>query len=245
MWMMLLGNVWVRRAAMVVGVLLLLLMVRQHYVDLGEHKGEQKQQATTADENEQSRAGERRDVLAELTELRGQIAALDARGQALAGVALKSAATAQAAAMQQTAAIEGVAAVPAADLHAHNVQALAQAGIAAAKGAGYSDEEERAIAGCLAERPLCEQKAAALGDANAALKEQAEDAGKARDLEQQEYQSLAQYTGDLEKDYAQLYNAVPRGRNWAVSVLTLGLKGKAKKLGVPSVGELKGIKARD
>ena len=120
------------------------------------------------------------------------------------------------------------------------LRALAAAGIAATKGAGYSDDEERAIAGCLAERPLCEQKSAALTDANAALKEQAEDAGKARDLQQQEYQSLAQYTGDLERDYAQLYNAIPRGRNWAVSVLTLGMKGKAKKLGVRSLGRAEG-----
>ena len=137
MWMMLIGNVWVRRAAACVGVLLMLLAVRQHYVNLGEHKGEQKQQATTADENEQSRAGERRDVLAELTELRGQIATLDARGQALAGVALKSAETAQAVQLQQTAVLQQVAAVPAADLHGNNV--------ARAGGGGDCGDEGRGV----------------------------------------------------------------------------------------------------
>lgn len=94
-WMLLLQNIWVRRALMGGGLVLALLAVRQHYVNLGEHKGVQSAETASAQDNEQTRSQERRDVLAEIGTLREQIAAIDARGAVLVAAISKNAAASE------------------------------------------------------------------------------------------------------------------------------------------------------
>jgi len=166
--------------------------------------------------------------------MRDQIAAIDARGVAVARAVAQSAATAQMLSGAQQQAAREVAAIPESELHASNRRALGESGEAA-----YSGEDERKITACLVERPLCEKRSVALGQQVDGLQEQLAGEQKARGLEQQQYQELAGYTGELEKGYVQLYNGLPRKRNWVVTMVTLGVKGKAKRLGIPGMEELR------
>lgn len=238
-WMILLQNIWVRRALMAAGVVLALLAVRQHYVNLGEHKGVQSAQATSAQDNEQTRSQERRDVLAEIGTLREQIATIDARGTVLVAAVSKNAAANESIQGERLAAANTVAQIPSGSLHAANANAMREQGIAVQSGVVYSDAEERTIAACLADRPLCQKQNEALSGENSGLQQQVEDASRTRALQQQQYDSLAGYAGELENSYVQLYNAVPKRRNWAVSILTMGIAGKPRKLSVPSVEDLR------
>jgi hypothetical protein len=223
--------------------------VRQHYVNLGEQKGVQSEQAASAQENEQSRSQERRDVIAEIGTLHDQIAAIDARGAALVTAVAKSVVTSQSIEGQRNAAVNTVAEIPAQSLHAANLRTLQGHGVAGAGdsqgGAAYGEAEERAIAACLVDRPLCQKQNVVLKAANADLQQELAGVEKARSLEQQQYNSLAGYTGELEHSYVQLYNAVPKRRNWIVSIVTLGMAGRPKKLAVPSVEELRRGSGKD
>src|SRR5947209_9654668 len=236
MWVVWLGNVWVRRALACVAVAAMLWAVREHYVRMGERHGVEKEVARSADDGEKERAEERQAVLKEIGAMRDEIAVIDARGVAVAKAVAQSAATAQMLSGAQQQAAREVAAIPESELHGSNRRALGESGEAA-----YSGDDERKIAACLVDRPLCEKRSVALGQQVDGLQEQLAGEQKARGLEQQQYQQLAGYAGELEKGYVALYNAIPRKRNWLMTVATLGVKGKAKRLGVPGIEELRGV----
>jgi hypothetical protein len=234
MWAVWLGNVWVRRGLLAVGVLALLWMVREHYVQLGEARGKEAQAVASAQEGEQQREAQRKDAVDEVAVLRAEIAAMDARGEALARAVQTSIAAAQQLAGARAQAEQQVMGIPAGDLHASNRKALGE------MDGAYSEDDERKIAACLADRPLCERQSAALSDANTNLQQELALERKARGAQQQQFQALMGYTGALEQQYVNVYNTLPRKRNWWLSVVTLGFKGKAKKLSVPSLEEWKG-----
>ncbi len=211
----------------------------EHYVRIGEHRGVGSAQGEAAQQNEQTRSTDRRDLVAELSTLREQIAMLDTRGAMLASAVAKTAATSERVAGERTEASTAVGGIPAGSLHADNVRALQAVGVAGNGVGAYGEAEERAIAACLADRPLCQKQNVVLTEESSELQQELGNAQKARALQQQQYESLAGYTGELERTYTQLYNAVPRRRNWWLSVVTLGVAGKPKRLAVPQLEELR------
>jgi hypothetical protein len=238
-WTLLLQNVWVRRAALWLCVVLVLLGLREHLVRIGERKGMQAEQSRSALEGEQVRSQERQNAVSRIGSLQEQIAVLARQSEALAAVVARNSSTAKLESAQRVEAAASVAALPSASLHLANVKALATAGVSDSGGGVYSPDEERAIAACLVDRPLCQKQNVALSAANEGLQQQVLGEQKARGSEQQRYDVLAGYTGDLEREYVRMYNAVPKNRNWVLSVLTLGLKGRPKRLAVPSLEELR------
>jgi hypothetical protein len=234
MWMVLLQNIWVRRALLLVAVAVALFAVREHYVHLGERRGAVNEQVKAATEGESARTEERKNTVSEIAALKAELSALERSSVAAMATARQAGESAQQFAARQEQAKAQVESTPTASLHGDNMQMLG-----GAAGATYDAGQEREIASCLAQRPLCEKRAGALEDANRALQQAVSDAERARELQQRQYESLADYTGQLERHYTALYNDVPRRRNWAVSVLTLGLRGKPKRLAVPKIEELK------
>jgi hypothetical protein len=234
MWIVLLQNVWVRRALLLVAVAIALFGVREHYVHMGERRGAANEQVKSATEGESARTEERKDAVSEIAALKTELIALERGSAAAMATAKQAGESAQQFAARQEQARAQVESAPTASLHTINLQALG-----GASGAVYDAEQEREIASCLAQRPLCEKRAGALEDANRALQQAIADAVQARELQQRQYESLSAYTGQLERHYTALYNNVPRRRNWTVSVITLGLRGKSKKLAVPKLEELK------
>jgi hypothetical protein len=238
-WILLFQNVWVRRAALVLCVVLVLLGLREHLVRVGERKGMQAEQSRSVVEGEQARSQERQNAVSRIGLLQEQIGKLERQSEALAAVVARNNANAQLGSAQRIEAAASVAAIPSASLHLANVKALAAAGVSDSGGGVYSPDEERAIAACLADRPLCQKQNVALSAANEGLQQQVLGEQKALGFEQQRYDVLAGYTGDLEREYVRMYNAIPKNRNWVLSVVTLGLKGRPKRLAVPSLEELR------
>ena len=237
-WMVLFQNIWFRRAAAVVACVAACGLVREHYVRLGEQRGQQTETLRAADDAQAAQASERKEVVAAIGELKAKIGAMDAQSEA-ARVRAKAAADAATTAKASGDAVAAsVAAIPAEALHAANVKAL---GGGSAEAETYSEEQERGIASCLAEKPACESETKALGEERDALEEQVASVQRARVLQQQQTAAVTEYAGTLERNYTSLYNALEatKRRNWLVTVVTFGMKGKRKKLAVPRLEELK------
>ena len=77
------GNIWVRRAALAVVVVIALLAVRQHYINLGKSQGRQTEQQHSIQQTEQSHAGDRDQVLTVLNTLQLKVEASERRQETL------------------------------------------------------------------------------------------------------------------------------------------------------------------
>ena len=75
----LLGNIWVRRAIVVVVVLIALFMVRQHYIDLGKTEGKQQAVQTDAVDTAKQQSVDRDASAQRIAELQNQINSFEVR----------------------------------------------------------------------------------------------------------------------------------------------------------------------
>jgi chromosome segregation ATPase len=80
---MLLGNIWFRRAALAVVVIIALLSVRQHYINLGKTQGQQNEVQHSIQGTETTRAADFAQVTTVLNQLQVHIEASDRRQEAL------------------------------------------------------------------------------------------------------------------------------------------------------------------
>jgi DNA-directed RNA polymerase subunit L len=134
------GNIWVRRAALAIAVLIALLAVRQHYINLGKTQGRASEVQHSIQGTEQVRAADFTAVTTVLTQLQVKIEASDRRQEALQAAILNLA-------TQRQQAKEQVAGMTEAQ-----VEAI------------VAKHSPRELADCVTQLPLCEQETQKQGE---------------------------------------------------------------------------------
>jgi hypothetical protein len=101
------------------------------------------------------------------------------------------------------------------------------------KSPGYSASEERAIATCVSDYPICKSTLSAQTEQIGSVADKVSGLAEQVNQLQVKYDGLAGYTVKVERGYTELYNAFPRKGNKIVQILTFGLAGKPKKIPTP------------
>lgn len=232
-----LTSVWGKRVILAAAVLGLLLGARWYYIQEGVKRGREAAATDARAQIEQNRVADRKEVENIYVQSAKQLEDARARFQ-MAQDALKrfSDVILQLSA-KRAAEATYIAKIPDSSLHEHNIQVL---GLRAPNDStpGYLFPEERAIATCLSDHPLCEEQNKTLAaqvrsatDSTKALADQISTL-KERDT------ALIGYANKVEHSYVDLYNSIPRKRNWFLTIITFGLRGKPKPLKMPSPLEL-------
>lgn len=98
---------------------------------------------------------------------------------------------------------------------------------------GYNPAEERALASCVSDYPLCKDTTDKQANQIASINDKVDALQKQQNAMQAKYDALATYTNTVERDYTDLYNAFPRKGNTFLRIVTFGLAGKPKKIAAP------------
>lgn len=199
-------SVWGRRILLVALALIVWFVIREHYVREGEAKATVQAQQEQLKQQTQAWQEERKSLLDGLAQATSAIqaasqaiAASQARERAIQGELASLAG-------RQKEADNSLAKVPDSELHSRIVQQLAVRPPADAT-PGYLPNEERAIAQCLSNEPICEDRGTLLNKQIAELELQTHSTGEKYDALLTNYQAVLGYTGKLEAHYAQLYNS--------------------------------------
>lgn len=102
----------------------------------------------------------------------------------------------------------------------------------------FNSVELRKIDTVLAEQPAVEAENRALDGKIAALEVKLNALAGKVDAVAQQRDAALRWANEVEGLYVKAYNAVPRKRNWLLTIVTFGLKGKPKKLDLPAPLEL-------
>ena len=227
----LLTSKWGIRICIGVAVLLALFAWGRAQKNAGKEEGEQEAAQETKTAIEQMRAADRQQTQQQLEGLRELIdqykEAFDQSQQRQAQLAQANALLSQ---QRQTVA-ESVTRVADSDLHGYIVQQLGLRPIGD-RTQGYSFAEERELAKCVSDRPLCVQQVEKQKEQIAELQEGQRAQGEQLKAQQQRFDVAIAYTDRLEGYYAQLYSLFPR-KTRAAKCLWLFRCGKEKPLPTP------------
>ncbi len=212
----------------------LLLGVRSHFIHQGQLEGQQTATDTMTAQRDKERQQDR-DQLAEIVkQANSTIAAAQAQ---LAEASQREQAASQAIralAVQRTQAQATVNGLKDSDLHDFIV---GPKGLALRPSTdrtpGYNPAEERALASCVSDYPLCKDTTDKQANQIASINDKVDALQKQQNAMQAKYDALATYTNTVERDYTDLYNSFPRKGNTFLRILTFGLAGKPKKLTAP------------
>jgi hypothetical protein len=211
--------------------------LRAHFIHQGQLEGRQ----SAADQFTQQREKERTDDRQALTVTIAQANAQTAMAQKAIEAAMAreqaAAQTIQLLIEQRSQASKQVAGLQDSQLHDYITAALS---IRKSDDhtLGYSFGEEREIAQRIIDDPLCRKQGDELAKQVNDVKDQVSEMQKSQAIDKQKYESLAHYTGDLERQYADLYNSFPRKGNRLLRIVSFGLKGKPKTIKAPDPKEL-------
>lgn len=231
------GSIWFRRAVLLAGVLGVLFVARSHYISIGKQQGHAEAAIQEQISSEQQRIQARAELTKVLDDSAAQLETANRRfeqARQLVAAQQDVILRLQGQRVQQA---KEVAQIPDSNLHEYVVHNLGLRPIADLK-AGYYPIEERAIADCLTQRPLCEQQQTALSKEVSGQAEQLRNVNVKLDAIQKQAQGVTAYANSVEHLYVELYNAFPRKRNWFLTIITLGIAGKPKALGMPEPIEL-------
>jgi hypothetical protein len=219
----LLKNRYVQYVLIGIGVFLLLIAVRQHYINIGKDAGRQEVQQQSANMLEDARKADRaatEKVLADsAAEMKRQ--AEFAQAQQLAFLQLV--------AQRQTAANQVAGMTP-----SQVEDAIARA-LGKKPGEQDSEQDRRTIASCLFQMPLCERQVLAQADQIKADEKQLAAAKESSD-------ALAGYATRLEKTYADLWN-LKAGKRRSAKCLFLW-RCSREHIDAPDPETLKGTKPK-
>jgi hypothetical protein len=212
--MALLSNKWIQRAGLVLALCIAILFARGCWIRQGKEQGKIEGRQAADTDAETRRAADRKETETRLNafEAKFQVAsqaayAAQARADALLPILAELAKARQVGADQ-------VAKLPDSDLHAYNVSKLAIRPPADPT-PGYLPAEERAIAGCLTQYPLCQQERDRQLERTTEIQEQVKQLGIQVESQGAKYQELAGYTTRLEGIYTDLWNSTRASRRGA------------------------------
>lgn len=206
-----LSNKWVQRGLMVAAIVAAILIARAYYIGVGKNRGAEEQKIASKSDVEASRTSDRSDAVQLLQQFQDTADRATARAQSAEALAVQLASATRELAQQRSAAADTVARVSDSDLHNFVVRSLAMRPAADAT-PGYRPDEERAIAQCVSEYPICKQQVEKQGQEIARTQEQVSALNEKIDALGGKYDALAGYTTRLERDYATIYNLFPQKR---------------------------------
>ncbi len=203
-----LGNKWAKLGIEVALLAALALGIRAYFLAEGKRAGRDEAAQSQQQELEKARQQDRKDMQSVVDKTNSALADAEKQRQSANDTLQTLAGILGDLAKQRTAGQDKVAALPDSDLHGYIVGAL-NLRAAGDKSAGYLPAEERAMAGCVTQYPLCqkqvqteedkvlaEQKNTAASDQISAARL---DTLKAKDA----------YIAQLEAEFAALYNLHP------------------------------------
>lgn len=229
-----------RKIGMGILVIILLLGLRAKFIADGKRQGREDAGRELIESNEKERQAEREVMLAKVAEADKAREEAQARYEAALARESEMAATVRDLARRRQDAGQAVTRIPDAGLHSVITDSLALRPKGDAT-PGYFAIEERELARCLADRPLCQQQADALGAQVGELHQQVTALSDKQRATDAKVEAFATYTVQLESHYTALWNAFPKKRNWPLSIVTFGLLGKPKRLPTPDPADLRRI----
>ncbi len=207
----------------------------------GRGEGKQQADATWSDTLEKIRAGDRAELDRRLADADQRIAEADGRFQAsLAREASMVAQLRLLSAQRQTVSME-VDRLADSALHGNIIRQLNLRPPKDLELPGYTPTEERAIAHCVGEYPICVKENENLKGQIAEVKGQVEDVKAKVDGLTAKNEALISYTRRLEGYYTALYNSLPRKKR-SGKCLWLWQCGHPKPLAVPAPLDLNGLR---
>lgn len=226
-----------RKIGLGILVVVLLLGIRAKFIADGKRQGREDAGRELIEANETERQKEREVMLAKVAEADKAREEAQARYEAALTRESEMAATVRDLARRRQDVAQSVSRVPDAGLHTVIVDSLALRSKSDST-PGYFPIEERELARCLIDRPLCQKQNDALSGQIQELQVQVkalQDSQRATDAKAS---ASIEWGGQMEKHYTDLYNAFPRRRNWPLTILTLGIRGKPKRLPTPDPADL-------
>lgn len=211
-----------------------LLVARSHFIHQGQLEGQQTATDAMTAQREKERQQDREQLDATLKRADLTIAAAQAQLQAATEREQAASQAIKALAVQRTQAQATVNGLKDTDLHDFIVGPKGL-GIRQEmdKTPGYNPAEERALATCVSDYPLCKDTTDKQASQIASINDKVDAMQKQLTALQGKYDALAAYTTTVERDYTDLYNAFPRKGNAFVRIVTFGLAGKPKKIPTP------------
>lgn len=231
------GSIWFRRALVVVGIAGALYVARWHYISVGKQQGHAEAAVQEQTTSEQQRIQARTELTKVLDASAAELEAANRRfeqAKQLAAVQNDLIIRLQGQRVQQA---KAVAQLPDSDLHPYIIHNLGLRPVQDTA-AGYYPVEERAVADCLTQRPLCEQQQLALSKEVSAQAVQLSGLTDKIDALTKQSKGVTDYANSVEHLYVELYNDFPRKRNWFLTIITFGIAGKPKLLSMPDPIEL-------
>jgi uncharacterized protein YlxW (UPF0749 family) len=254
MWPWLLSKTGLRIAGAIAAALLLGLVV-MHYRAKWKAEGAQEQAGRITGDAEKNWQAERRGLLEQLSKLDADRAAAQerearssAQAQQFAALAQKLGAQVATLAGQRQQATATVDRLPDSELRPSIIAGL---GLRPPGNStpGYTPAEERALARCVADYPLCQKQAAALGDQVndlagqiAATRQQVQAIRDQATAAERKTAELAGYAHDLEGFYAEAFNALPRHRTagqFLCGLVTFFQACKPARINLPKLADIR------
>jgi len=216
------------------GLVLGFVLLRAHFIHQGQLEGQQQATDSLSAVHEKERQEDRAQLAEVVKTANSNIAAAQAQLEAASQRELAASNTIKALAAQRIQTAGTVAAVKDSDLHDFivgpqglNIRPNAD------KSPGYSALEERAIATCVSDYPICKASLSAQTEQIGSVTDKVSALTSQVNQFQAKYAALAGYTTTVERDYTDLYNAFPRKGNRWLQFVTFGLAGKPKKIPTP------------
>jgi TolA-binding protein len=188
------GNIWFRRACIVVLVLVALFAVRQHYINLGKTQGTQNQAQQSANQGAADVKSDHVSTVNQITQLNQQINLLQKQVDTTQTLIL-------AIVQQRQQATQAVAVMTKDQVDARIDWALGRSPGASE----YTLDDKRRIAECFTQLPLCNKENVQYQTEIGALEEK-------QVTSEKKYDTLTTYTVNLERNYTELWNekALPK-----------------------------------
>src|SRR5258708_29297223 len=152
-----LGNKWARLGIEVLAVAALALGIRAYFLAEGKRAGRDEAAQSQQQELEKARQQDRKDMQTVVDRANGALADAEKQRQSANDALQKLAGILGDLAKHRTAGESKVSALPDSDLHGYVVGAL-NLRASSDKSAGYLPAEERALAGCVTQYPLCQKQ---------------------------------------------------------------------------------------
>ncbi len=203
-----LGNKWARLGIEVAIIAALALGIRAYFLAEGRRAGRDEAAQSQQQELEKARQQDRKDMQAVVDKANGVLADAEKQHQAADDALQKLAGILGDLAKQRTAGEGKVSALPDSDLHGYVVGAL-NLRAASDKSPGYLPVEERALAECVTQYPLCQKQVQAEEEKIAAEQKNTDASNQTAAARLDAMQAKDTYIDQLESKFAELYNLHP------------------------------------
>lgn len=236
-WLM---NPWTRRIGAVAAIGIALWWYGARQRAQGRAEGQQQAGAEWSQELEKARAADRAETEKQLQRWESVYQEAQARAAAAESLGRELARAVASIQQQRTQAVHTVSALPDSGLRPYIIQTLGLRAVGDDT-PGFIPSEERAIAKCVADQPLCAKQVETQREQIAKLEE-----GQAAQQDQiaalnQKYDALADYSTRLEATYTAIWNAWPRKRR-SPKCLWIWKCGKGPKIPTPDPETLKPVR---